>query len=186
MNKKEEAIKIAKDLNKKLEASIINVPVLEGFNIIKNTTSDDIVFAAITEDHYIEQLVAGDYLNEQDTLESKIEESIQETKEFINKSNLESPLQNFILLKELESTFKFKIYVQDYIIKTSTPSGIRQLNAYFIEPRYNKFYQLSLSTGPIAIPSTIYEPGKIDLENDNITKDLIKMMDTILTNIKYV
>ena len=186
MNKKEKAIQIAKDLNKKLEASIMNVPVLEGFNPINNNASENIVFAAMTEDHYIEQLISGDYLNEGDTLESKIEDTIKETKEYMNNSNLESPSNNFIFLKELEGTFKFKIYVQDYIMKTKTPSAIRQLNAYFIEPRYNKFYQLSLSTGPIAIPSTIFEPGIINLENDKITRELIEMMDIILSNIKYV
>ena len=58
MDRKEQAIQMAKSLNNKLEASIMNVPVLEGFNIMRNTTSDNIIFAAISENHYIEQLIA--------------------------------------------------------------------------------------------------------------------------------
>ena len=48
MDRKEQAIQMAKSLNNKLEASIMNVPVLEGFNIMRNTTSDNIIFAAIS------------------------------------------------------------------------------------------------------------------------------------------
>ena len=83
-------------------------------------------------------------------------------------------------------TFKFTIYIQDYIINNPTPRAIRQINAYFVEPQYNKFYQLSLSTGPIALPSEVYKAGIIDLESDLITKELVEMMDIIISNIKYV
>lgn len=185
MDRKEQAIKLAKNLNNKLEASIMNVPVLEGFNIMKNTTSENIVFAAISENHYIEQLIADAHLKEDETLDSKVEESIKTTEEYMAKAKLSQSTKNFIFLKEYNGTFKFKIYIQDYIINNPTPRAIRQINAYFVEPQYNKFYQLSLSTAPITIPSETYKPGKIDLESDLITKDLVEMMDVIISNIKY-
>lgn len=184
MDKKEKAIQMARSLNNKLEASIMNVPVLEGFNIIKNTPADNIIFAAISEDHYIEQLVADSYLKEEDTLESKIEESINTTEEYMGQANLE--LKAFKFLKEFNGEFKFRVYIQDYIINTPTQGAIRQINAYFVESKYNKFYQLSLSTGPIKVPSNVFQPGEIDLENDPITKDLVEMMDTILSNVSYL
>lgn len=186
MDRKEQAIQMAKSLNNKLEASIMNVPVLEGFNIMRNATSDNIIFAAISENHYIEQLIADAYLKENETLDSKIEESIKTTEEYMAKAKLSQSDKNFIFLKEYSGTFKFKVYIQDYVINNPKPSAIRQINAYFVEPQYNKFYQLSLSTGPIALPSEVYKAGIIDLESDLITKELVEMMDIIISNIKYV
>lgn len=186
MDRKEQAIQLAKSLNNKLEASIMNVPVLEGFNIMKSTTSENVIFAAISENHYIEQLIADAYLKEDETLDSKIEESIKITEEYMAKAKLTQSDKNFIFLKEFNATFKFKVYIQDYMINNPTPRAIRQINAYFVEPHYNKFYQLSLSTGPIVLPSEVYKPGNIDLESDSITKELVEMMDIIISNIKYV
>lgn len=186
MNRKEQAIKMVKNLNNRVEAGIMNIPVLEGFDIIPNVTENNIIFAAISEDRYIEQLIVGDTLKENEDLDSKINETIRISEEYMEKEDLEYAQNNFIHLRDYDGTFKFKVYVQDYIFNDNSERRvIRQLNAYFIEPQFNKFYQLSVSTGPIGIPTKILKLGKIDFETDSITQELVIMMETILANIKY-
>lgn len=181
MNKKEIAIQMAKNLNNKLEASILNVPILEGFNLIKNTVADNIIFAAITEHKYLEQLIVDTYIEDVDTLDSKVEEAIRQAEDFAKQNKLKN--HSFIFLKDYKGAFDFKLYVQDYMIDNS--HGIRQINAYFLEPHYNKFYQITLSTGPIPLPSDVYKPGIIDLDNDSISKQLLEMIELILSKVRY-
>ena len=186
MNKKEQVIEMAKNLNNRVEAGIINIPILEGFDIIENVTEPNIIFAAISENRYIEQLIVGDTLKENETLEDKVKETIKISEEYMEKQDLEYAQDNFIHLRDYNNNFKFKVYIQDYIFKDSSERrAIRQINAYFIEPEYNKFYQLSISTGPIGIPTKMLKMGKIDLQNDLITRELVLMMETLITNIKY-
>ena len=62
---------------------------------------------------------------------------------------------------------------------------IRQLNAFFHEPKFNDFYQVSLSVGPFLMPSEIVKIGEVDLENDRLTASLNNMFNVILENLKY-
>ena len=62
---------------------------------------------------------------------------------------------------------------------------IRQFNAFFYEPKFNDFYQLSLSAGPFIMPTQIIKIGEVDLENDRLTASLNNMFNVILENLKY-
>ena len=72
------------------------------------------------------------------------------------------------------------------IIPTSEGNKIsRSINAYFVEPKMHDFYQFSLSTEPLLMPTKELKPGVIDLENDKLTLALNNLMKDLLDNLKY-
>ena len=61
--------------------------------------------------------------------------------------------------------------------------AVRQFNVFFIDKRYNEFYHLVLSRGPLN--QTDIKFGEVNLKNDKITKELYNNLKNILDNICY-
>ena len=167
MNDKEKDVlfnKLLKDIPKKT----LKVPIPNGYNIINTGNNNKfIIMIAKKEDGTLMQYLIDEKLNENENFENHIEKVLRETKQAMNENSSIDFLEDFN-----SDLFQFKLYLQD-IVKDELL--IRQINAYFIEPESNYFYQISLTTPP-------FKKETVTQEITNILKDSIK---PILSNIKY-
>ncbi len=171
--------------NLKKYASILDVPIMNGLSMENVENLPQSIFIAIGNG-FMEQLTSDGPMRENETFENRIELVIKNTINFMKEQNIE-PDNNFFFYKEFKNknNFIFKIYVQDMIFENNGKKVIRQLSAFFIEPRYNIFYQLSLGAGPFTWPTQILKTGLVDIENDEITKNLVNILDNILSDVNY-
>lgn len=172
--------------NLKMHANILSVPVMNGLNLENVESLPQSIF--IADGHgFMEQLTSDGQMSPGETFEDRINLVIKNTIKFMKQQNVEDPETNFFFYKEYknEHNFTFKIYVQDMILENNGKKVIRQLSAFFIEPRFNDFYQLSLGTGPFTWPTQMLKIGKVDIENDEVTKNLVRILDSILSGVNY-
>lgn len=172
------ANQIAIQMNYKLHAAQFDIPM---FNFMKKTDSPytQVVFVA-EGGGYIEQLVSDGHINDGE-FEQRVDLVISNTKK------VPGVQIDFFNYKDYSNgIFNFKLYFQDMIIPTSEGNKIsRSINAYFVEPKMHDFYQFSLSTEPLLMPTKELKPGVIDLENDKLTLALNNLMKDLLDNLKY-
>ncbi len=183
----EQAIKLAQDLNTKQNINRLNIPILDGFELIEHEPNSKVIFIA-KRDNIIEQLLTDGMLIDDETVDERIDKIINETTKNIGNKPLYKKgviMKFFKTLKK--SDFTYYIYVQD--ILKGTPSDrklIRQLNAYFVEPIGKEFCQLSLATGFYPVGDRYKLLKDIDdLSKDELTKSLEIGLDLILKNISY-
>ena len=184
MDPKSVAVDAARNINYRLHAEQLNIPIVKGFQLQKDENPQTIIFAAgqgITE-----QLVSDGYI-EDGKFNERIELVIANTKEFMKTYNCEKIEDSFIYFKDYSNgIFEYKLYFQDMIIPLESGKVVlRSLNAYFVEPKMHDFYQLSVTMGPFNLPTEFLKVGQIDLENDKITKTLDIIMIGLLDNLKY-
>lgn len=174
---------MARMLNYRTHAEQLFIPVLDGFQIIADENPQTVLHA---EGHGFTEQLTSDGSLETDTFESRIDLTINATKQYLKANGCEKAEESFIYYKDYNNgTFTFKIYVCDIIIPREQKQVIRQFCAYFVEPKMNDFYQLSLSAGPFNMPTEQLKPGIIDLENDLVTQSLDNVLKVILDNLKY-
>ena len=113
--------------------------------------------------------------------------SIEQTKTIMKTTKCENVDQSFLFYQDYDSAlFHFKLYFQDTIMPVGDgKKAARTLIAYFVEPKMHDFYQFSLSIGPFPFPNDEFVLGKIDLENDLVTKQLTELMKLLLDNLSY-
>ena len=175
------AVQAADMMNLKLHAENLVIPVINGLNVVQSNNPQTILMA--NSDAFIEQLTSDGPIKD-DTLESRVELVINNTKSFLTSKNVET---NFMFYKDFSNgDFNFKIYVQDLIIpKDDAKNLVRNFIAYFVEPNMKDFYEFTLSYGPIIMPTEIIKNGVIDLENDEVTRSVEKMFMDLVNNLKY-
>ena len=188
MRKEEEkAIKIAERMNTMDNLNRLNIPILDGFEILEHDPNNKIIFIA-RKDNILEQLLTDGMLIDDETIDDRIEKVMSE----ITKETHSKPLyKKGVVIKFFKlitsEGIDFHIYVQD--ILKGTPSDkklIRQLNAYFVEPVGKEFCQLSLAAGLYPVGERYKLLGDIiNLNDDELTKSLEVGLDLILRNIKY-
>ncbi len=181
--------KLINKLNTVENVNNLNIPILDGFKVLKNEIDSDsnIIFVA-SKDNIIEQFLTEGTIDETITIEKKINKIINEIDKQVKKNPLYKNKKYITKYKNYNNgTFDYNIYVQDIITGTSTsPSFIRQLNAYFIEPLGREFCQVSISAGRYKISKEFKLINDINkLEEDIIIKDLEKSLLYILDNLNY-
>ena len=120
---------------------------------------------------------------ENDDFEKRIDLVINNTKNFMKSNNCENVENSFKFYKEYTNgIFNFKIYVCDLIIQGKV---LRQFISYFVEPKLQDFYQLTVSVGPFDFPTNQIKIDQIDLNNDSTTKSLDILNTLLLNNLKY-
>ena len=97
-------------------------------------------------------------------------------------NNCENVDNSFIYYKDYNNgIFNFKLYFQDMIIPAQNEKKvIRNLLAYFVEPKMHDFYQFSLGAGPFTMPTELLKVGTVDLQSDQVTMALDKLMIQLL------
>lgn len=146
------------------------IPILEGYNLIENPPRA--LFIAKAEDNSTEQYIEEGKLRNNESYTERLDNIIHTTEEMLEYNNFQKTKLLFIKDYETE-LLKFKIYLQDNIKDNQC---IRQLNAYFIDPKSNYIYQIILSAPPLNINDI----------NDNVLKNIYRRLSTILNNIKEI
>ena len=173
-----------RDMNYELHAQGLYMPLLDGFQ--KLESDDPQVLLLAEKDGCIEQVTSDGYC-EEGTFDKRIEAVIKSTKDFMKECGCEDIDNSFRFYKDYNNeVFNYKVYVCDMIIPIKGANLItRQFIAYFVEPVMNDFYQITLSSAPVNMPPEEIILGKIDLENDKVTKELNGLMDKILNDFEY-
>lgn len=156
-------------INKNNYNGNFRIPILDGYSLVDNPVKA--LFVAKAEDNSTEQYIEEGKLRDNESYSERLQNIIQ-TQESLQESHnfQKSP---FLFIKDYETDIlKFKIYLQDNVREGQC---IRQLNAYFLDPKSNFIYQIVLSAPPLNIKDI----------NDNVLKNIYRRLSTILNNIKY-
>ena len=183
MSKIDDMYNIGTAVNYRVHADMLNIPKLN-FLQKEEDYNPQMIFSA-SGGRYTEQLVSGGHLGENETFEDRINFEITNTKESMKQAyNMDV---SYIPFKKYNNgTFKFQLYFQDMVMTVDNKIQVfRNLLAYFVEPTWNDFYQLSLGAGWYDIPTEVLKIGEIDLQNDTITKNLIRGIKILMDNLKY-
>ena len=182
----ETIINIVKKINKQKEVDILSVPIVDDFRL-EIIHSNNIIFHAVGTDKSSETLICDGKLNNDESFEDRLQKVISETIEANINNGIENSEKSVYFYTKIIDTLEFYIYFIDYIkLVGSQKRVIRQINAYFLEPVYNNFYQLSLNTAPFLLPTKIMKIGEnFDLDKDSITKSLVNTLMKIIKNIEY-
>lgn len=179
------AIKMAQTLNLRLHAEQLFIPLINNFKI-EQVQDPQIVFSA-TDGMFVEQLVSDGSMNTNETFEQRIDLVVKNTLNFMKGYSELNNENNLFFYKDYSNgIFNYKIYVQDFIVNVQdTTKVIRQFNAYFIEPEFNDFYQLTIALPALQMPTEILKLGVVDINNDQITQSLDNLLKLVMDNLKY-
>ena len=98
-------------------------------------------------------------------------------------NNCENVENSFKFYKDYTNgIFNFKIYVYDLIIQGKV---LRQFISYFVEPKLQDFYQLTVNVEPFDFLTNQIKIDQIDLNNDSTAKGLDILNTLLLNNLKY-
>lgn len=179
-NEINKALKIAEKMNY-ISKNELYIPILDGFKI---TITNKNGFSASNNKGILEQFLFEDALEDSETINDRIDKVINSSIDFAKQNNVSLTKENILFVQDYKTIFDFKIYIQDIDIFQN--KFIRQVNAYFVEPKTNIFYQISIAAGPYFYSSENFTVSKISNVEDNIfIKPLLEMLKTILKNIKY-
>lgn len=172
-------------------ASILAVPIINDAMIVEQNNRQTILIAQSRI--FMEQLVADGAFSEGETFEDRVNLVVNNTINGLKSQGFANADKNYFYYKDYSnSLFKFKIYVQDMIF--NVPDNVEQklvtkvmrsINAFFVEPKKNQFYQLSLNSMPFNMPTEHLKVGKVDLENDKITSIMLDTLYAIMDGIEY-
>ena len=175
---------MAKEMNFKEHAKILNIPLYNGFEKIEDDNPQT-VFITSSNNGIMYQVVSDGKMNEKETINVRINFTIEKTLKFMKDQGFEVDDSTYFYYKDFDSdNFGYKIYIQDIIIP-SINKVLRNFNAFFIEPKFKDFYQVSMSVGPFNYPTQQLKCGVVDLENDSITKNVYQLFEYLLTDICY-
>lgn len=144
MDKKIEVAKeIAKRFNYREHAMKLDVPMLEGFKVIPSEKAE-VIFAA-GDDFCLEQFISDGTLGENESFDSRVKKNIDGIKEILKQEGVTNVDDNIQLLGDFSNKiFTYRVFLH-YVDKN--PNGICQVIVFFVEPKDNDFYQLTLSMG---------------------------------------
>lgn len=173
---------MARMMNYKLHAESLNIPLLNEFNPIEPQNAQTILYA-MHEKGFVQQLVSDGPLAQGETFEQRVDLVVSNTIAFMKQNNYTSSGNGYFFVKDFSNgTFNFKIYAQDIVFGNKV---VRMLNAFFLEPRFNDFYQASVSVAPLPYPTQVLKVGEFDVQNDVITRLILNMLEAMLENITY-
>lgn len=165
----------------KERARELNIPVINGFEILK-TDNTQTIFLAVDGQGFTQQLT-GDSLLENETFETKINLVRDNVISFMRQNGDNDAENHYVYIKDYNNgVFNFKVYLQDLLFQGK---AIRMLTAFFYEPRKNDFYQMSISVGPFPYPTTSFTIGKFDESKEPISSLLSSMMEAVLKELRY-
>jgi len=148
--------------------SILSIPILNGYKLLDIKTGA--LFVAKSDDGSVEQYIEEGKLGAEETFDERLKNVLTTTKSILE---TKYEKKDIIHLQDYNTDIlSFTLYLQD---NTKGIKTIRQINAYFKEPKTNYFYEITLSAPPLLT---------MDL-NDNVTNNIYNRLLIILNNIKY-
>lgn len=165
-------------------AKILSIPLFNGFKQVE-VDSPQTVFITNNNHGIMYQVISDGKMNEKEKISVRINGFVDKTLRYMKQQGFEYDDEKFFYYKDFDSdNFGFKIYIQD-IVMPEINKVIRSFNAFFIEPEYKDFYQVTMSVGAYPYPTEKLKIGEVDLENDPITKNVLDLFEKLLSNIKY-
>ena len=176
-------VNFANKLSKLISVQDLSFNIPDGFQVIEQQDSSNSIFVAIKNNTIIQFLIDG--LLNTESFSEHLEKVITSINVTINENNLYTKDSNYLkFLKTYHNQlFNFEIYVQD--IMANSNNFIRQLNAYFVEPKSQQFCQISVASGQYKVQERSLINNITNLENDDITKELLKLLINFIDEIKY-
>jgi len=183
----EKIFKIANKANSLANIDKLNIPIPDGFEVIKEELMDPNLIFVAQKDNYIEQLLTDGRVEENEDIEQRIEKVISETANSIKDNPLYDDNRFMTYYRTyFNDVIEFNIYIQDILAGSSKDKVfIRQLNAYFLEPIGREFCQLSVASGPYDVKDNKLINSITDYSEDLIIKDLDNLLNSILENLVY-
>lgn len=164
-----DTIDFVKELNKNEFMNNIQVPILDGFNVIP---SEETLFTAVNNESFMEQFILEGKLDNNETFDDRLAKVIAETKEAMKGANLVDVDNNLIFHKDYSNNgLDFKVYIQNNIINEKI---IKQYNIYFVDNKSLVFYEVTFSSCPYGINDNL----------DEIASNMEKTIDNIMNKIK--
>ena len=166
-----------------LHSQQLEIPILAGFDKDINDGNNPHLLLSYTNNNGLIESFTGDgALDKDESFEDRIKLVNSSTVGFCQTLSNKNVEENLYFLKDYQAIFDYKVYVHDVIMEGN--KYIKTLYAYFVEPKWNDFYQISLSAGPFDYDPNTKEFGKLD-ENDEDYKILIDKFDYIMDNLNY-
>lgn len=178
-------IEAATRANSIINVQDLSIPVLDDFVIQQNIKVDSKFIFVATKDGAIEQFLTDGQLIDDEDFEDRIEKVLNGIRREVRNNPLYKGNGRYIDFYKFHKTklFNFKIYVQDILIDKD--HFVRQMNAYFIEPKSKEFCQLSLAIGQYLKSEYKLLREIDDYNNDILIKTLEEAMILIMDNIVY-
>lgn len=168
----EKIMDFAKSLNKQEYLNSVKVPILDGFHVIDNPGP---LFTAVSDVHYVEQFLCDGILKEE-SFEDHVTKVLKDIRKTMIDSGLEDIDNNIHFLKDYKtSQFFFKVYVIDNI---GNGKIIRQFHMFFLDEKWNSFYQLTLSTSP-------YPVKDMDYVREDLTMNILTTINNLMDHVTY-
>ncbi len=166
-----------------LHSERLDIPVLDGFNNnINDGKNPHLIISYSNDKGFIESLTGDGQLDKDETIDDRIKLVIKNTVGYCQEISNKNTDENIYFLKDYKAIFDYKVYVHNILIEGN--KYIKNLYAFFVEPKLNDFYQISLSAGVFDYEPDKTELGKLD-ENDEAYKTLIDKLDYIMDNLNY-
>ena len=175
--------KVASLGNIVLHSERLDIPVIDGFNTnINDGKNPHLIISYSNDKGMIESLTGDGVLDKDESFEDRIQLVTKTTIGYTQTISNKNTDKNLYFAKDYKAIFDFKVYVHDILLEDN--KYIKTLYAFFVEPKLNDFYQLSLSAGVFDYDPDNNEFGKLD-ENDPVYKILIDKLEFIMDNLKY-
>ena len=175
--------------NYKSHAEQLDIPVINGFDIEQGDSRfPSVVFTATYRGSlFTEQLVSDGPLNQNETFEQRINLVVKNGIEAVKQFSVDNNDKSMFYYQDYSnSIFNYKIYVGDTVFDTKVGKKVsRSLNAFFVDPKFNDFYQFSISSPMMVMPVNSLKLGVVDLETDEMTIKLYEMLRFMMDNLKY-
>ena len=191
MSNIDKIIQLAKKGNTLLSYNELKVPVLDEFTVVQqdlDNPNNNVMFVAL-RNNVLEQFLGDGALLEDESFEKHLESVIDSMKETVKDNPLYEGNDNYLIPYENydNDMFDFKIYAQDILMGTKDNiKFVRQLSAFFLEPRSNEFFQISMSAGQYSESEYKLLKDIKDFQNDEILKGLEQNLKLVLDNLTYI
>ena len=175
--------KVASLGNIVLHSERLDIPVINGFDTnINDGKNPHLIISYSNNKGMIESLTGDGALEKDETFEDRIKLVNKTTVSYCKTMSMKNTEKNLYFLKDYKAIFDFKVYVHDIIMEGN--KYMKTIYAYFVEPKLNDFYQLSLSAGVFSYDPDKIEFGKLDEDNE-VYKILIDNLEYIMDNLNY-
>ena len=178
-------IEAATKTNSLVNIQDLTIPVLDDFVVQQNVKMDSKFIFVATKNGAVEQFLTDGQLIDDEDFEERVEKVLNGIRREVRNNPLYEGNGRYIDFYKFHKTdlFNFKIYIQDILIDKE--HFIRQMNAYFVEPKSKEFCQLSLAIGQYLKSEYKLLREIDDLNKDVLIKNLEKAMMIIMDNIVY-
>lgn len=168
-----------KETEEQKHAQSLRIPILKGFTPLQSSMPNTILLAGWSG--FTEQIINLGNLKENETLDDAVAEYLNGLRKQAGENFSVKLWQDSLINTRF---FKFKTYFID-IIKSDESVYRRFALAFFIEPKHNDIYSISIASSPQDMLEDIIVKNPFSEKLDNVTIVLSKMLADVVNFIEY-